>query len=286
MSTLLTTIIFCHLQFWRMWLSSSALEEMKKSWFSLALETETTESTWLSNARANFYNEYLEKITPSLSSLWIYSRTSKPSLFHTCYFDFTNIMGSKSGAGGKMEKLENPKRKKKPQKTKVMECSVVQKSKEKWKQPLPYPKGLIPGAWVSAPMVTFPALQGMLTQSALAFPSAPQQEWQSWGADGNAAPEAGGLPSRGKALISSPGVPLSAGTPLKGPTLPPHQSPPPLEDSQMLCWGQLAGYHLQEVSKGQKLLHMNKASFQVKSSVLPSKQPGLRCAIASCLPVW
>lgn len=123
------------------------LKRWKKSCFSLALETETTESTWLSNARANFYNEYLEKITPSLSSLWIYSRTSKPSLFHTCYFDFTNIMGSKSGAGGKMEKLENPKRKRNHRTQRRWNVQLCKNLEKSGNNLFPTPKGwfLVPG---------------------------------------------------------------------------------------------------------------------------------------------
>lgn len=55
--------------------------------------------------------------------------------------------------------------------------------------------------------------------------------------------------------------------PLKGTTVPPHQFPLLLEDSQMLWWRQLAEYRFQKVSKGQKLVHVNKAQFQVKLSV-------------------
>lgn len=90
------------------------------------------------------------------------SRTDKPILSHTCYFDFRNIMGSKSGRAG--QKKKEIKRKRKLQQTKLMGCSVVERSGDIRKQALPYSSGLIPGAWIYVPVMTFPALQRMLTQ--------------------------------------------------------------------------------------------------------------------------
>ena len=56
------------------------LKRRKKSCFSLALETETIETTWFSNARANFYNEHLGK-NPQIFHHFAYN-LKKANLFY------------------------------------------------------------------------------------------------------------------------------------------------------------------------------------------------------------
>lgn len=119
MSTPFPTIVFCHLQFWRMQLSSSALEEKKKKWFSLALEAETTETTWFSNTRARFYNEHLDKKTQTFQHFEYILEYAH--LFYSTLFIFTSQTSwiqkveqvgkwkNKGGGGGK-----GKERKKKP----------------------------------------------------------------------------------------------------------------------------------------------------------------------------
>lgn len=137
------------------------MKRRKTSCYSLALETETTETTWFSNARANCYNKHLE---------------NKSQTFHhlECILEQTNlfyltlvILTSETSWVQKVEepdKKKKDKRRRKLQQTKLIGCSVVERSGDIRKQALPYSNGLIAGAWIYVPVMTFPDLQRMLTQ--------------------------------------------------------------------------------------------------------------------------
>lgn len=107
MSTPLQNITFCYLQFWRCDWVPPRLKRRKTSCYSLALETETTETTWFSNARANCYNKHLE---------------NKSQTFHhlECILEQTNlfyltlvILTSETSWVQKVEEMDKKKKYKK-----------------------------------------------------------------------------------------------------------------------------------------------------------------------------
>lgn len=248
MSTPLQTIVFCHLQFWRMQLSSTALAEKKKTCFSLALETETTETTWFPDITANFYNEHLDKKIQTFQHFQYIIEFANLFYFTLC------ILTSQTSWIQRAEQLgkgKNKEMKEKRNHGKQMWRNVqLRKNLEKSGNNL----FSIPNGWFLADLSSFATDANAASPCLLLHSTAGVTVM---GGDNNKVRRQWGCLSMGNPS-SLPQECFSQLAALWRVSLCLLFSSRCCWKTQMLCWGQLDWYHLQEVSKKQKLFHMNK----------------------------